>query len=126
MEQKLQKTKSANKIFILVLCFLIGILGANVFRLKFANKNNEIKKEAKLDLLAENTKVNSGEEMKVTLVLDSGKTEVAAADFVLSFDPDFLKVSSVSTGRFFANYPINVSGSDYVKISGVATFDGSN
>ena len=126
MEQKRAQTKSANKIFILVLCFLIGILGAYVYRLKFANKNNEIKKEAKLDLLAENTKVNSGEEMKVALVLDSGKTEVAAADFVITFDPAYLKVSSVSTGRFFTNYPINITGSDFIKISGVATFDGKS
>jgi len=126
MEQKRTQTKSSNKIFILVLCFIIGILAASIYRQKFANKNNEIKKEAKLDLLSENTKVNSGEEMKVTLVLDSGKTEVAAADFFVTFDPQYLKVSSVSTGKFFANYPINITGSDFVKVSGVATFDGKS
>jgi len=126
MEQKHAQTKSANKIFILVLCFLIGLLAAYIYRLKFANKNIEIKKEAKLDLLSENTKVNSGEEMTVTLVLDSGKTEVAAADFIITYDPEYLKVTSVSTGRFFANYPINITGENFVKVSGVATFDGKS
>lgn len=126
MEQKRSQTKSSNKIFILVLCFIIGILAASIYRLKFANKNSEIKKEAKLDLLSENTKVNSGEEMKVTLVLDSGRTEVAAADFFVTYNPEYLKVTSVSTGKFFANYPINITGADFVKVSGVATFDGKS
>ncbi|KKS97571.1 MAG: hypothetical protein UV73_C0007G0014 [Candidatus Gottesmanbacteria bacterium GW2011_GWA2_43_14] len=125
MEEKPVSTgKSASKLFILTLFFIIGLLAAYIIQQKRAPKEGEIKQEAKLDLLAENSRIPAGEDFKVTLILDSGKTEVAAADFVVAFDPKYLKVTSVSTGNFFANYPINVSGSGYVKVSGVATFDG--
>ena len=66
------------------------------------------------------------EEFTVTMTLDSKDAEVAAADIVVSYDTDSLKVVSVTTGNFFSNYPINQTSGDTVKISGVASFDGQN
>jgi len=67
-----------------------------------------------------------GEEFFVTLNLDSKDKEVAAADIVVYFNPQFLKVLEVKTGKFFTNYPINTTYRDHIKLSGIASFNGES
>jgi len=114
-------------LFLVVLFFIIGLAASALIR-KFSSGNpNEEKlpQSAILSLSSNKDQVTAGEEFNVVMTLDSGDLEVAAADFVVHFEPKFIKAVSVSTGKFFNNYPISVTGDDYIKISGVASFDGN-
>lgn len=116
---------------ILLASFAIGIVGSYAYKnlAKATTYNPQLTisptplpKTALLTLMTDDKKLSVGKEFDVTLKLNSGNLGVEAADFVVNFDPDYLKVASVSTGTFFKNYPINTTGDNFVKISGVADF----
>ena len=114
-----------NKTLLIVAVLFVLSLGLTLGIGSFKKSNSPaLPSNAALSLESDKNSVNPGQEFTVTMTLDSGKTEVAAADFVLQYDPKYLKVVSVSTGKFFTNYPINTQAGNYVKISGVASFDG--
>lgn len=113
-------------LFIVVTFFALGILLATGYRYikGKSQKDSGLPQNAILTLESDKTKVSAGETFNVILTLNSGESEVAAADIVVHYDSQFVKVVSVSPGTFFASYPINITGDDYIKISGVASFDG--
>lgn len=55
-----------------------------------------------------------------TINLNSHDTGVEAADFVLSYDRDYLKVATISSGNFFSLYPVKKIEDDSIQISGMA------
>ena len=116
---------NAKSVTILIFLFVIG-LGVTLSYQKIQRtiSVNALPENAVLSLSADPPQLQKGQEFTVSLLIDSEDSEVAAADFVVDFDPKRLKVISVSTGNFFINYPVNATGKNFVKISGVASFDG--
>lgn len=116
---------NARTIVILIIFFFVG-LGITIGFRNFqrSKTTNNVPENAALTLASDKPQVQKGEEFTVTITLDSQDTEVAAADFVVDFDPKKLKVVSIATGSFFTNYPVNTTGENFVKLSGVASFDG--
>lgn len=55
-----------------------------------------------------------------TINIDSPNQGVEAADFVVNFDPEILRVATVSGGNYFGLYPVKTAENDNVKISGIA------
>ena len=112
------------KLIILLIIFLLG----SVLAFRFLRKPQQAKLPvtAVLTLAGDKQQVSRGEELTVTLSLDSKETEVAAADFVIRFDPGFLQAVEVTPGKFFSNYPVLTKNENSVKISAVASFDGES
>lgn len=119
--------RQGRTVLLVIVFFILGLAVSFVFQKFRSSKPAEpsIPKNALLSLTTDREKVASGQEFTVTLNLDSSGSEVAAADFVIRFDPEFVKVVSVTTGSFFNNYPVNITANDHVRLSGVATFDGN-
>ncbi len=117
---------------ILLASFAIGVTGSYMYRnlgVRKASSTPEVEfsvtplpKTSLITLESEKGDLATGNKFDVNLNLNSGNLGVEAADFVVNFDPDYLKAISVSTGTFFKNYPINTTGDNFVKISGVADF----
>ena len=61
-----------------------------------------------------------GATFSAILNINSPNQGVEAADFVVSFDPDYLKVATISAGNYFGIYPVKQIEKDRVKISGIA------
>jgi len=131
-----KKIKSQQKIIIasiLVLFFLAGI-GLSVWYKKQSASTQSgqgsagkvLRKTASLVLTTKDKKVARDESFTVKLVLDSGNQGVEAADFIVSFDPQFLQVRTLTPGNYFKTYPIKKTEGNTVKISGVAYFDGQS
>src|SRR3989344_2358453 len=115
--------KQTKLIILLVIVFLGSVLA---FRFLQKPKQAKLPVTAVLTLSSDNLQVNKGEEFTVTLSLDSKETEVAAADFIISFDTRFLQAIEVTPGKFFSNYPVLTKTENNVKISAVASFDGES
>ena len=112
--------KNKNLLFVIVIfAVLLGLI--YFFR---QSKQPKLNQTAILSLQSDRLEVSPGQELTISMDLDSNENEVAAADIILRFDPQFLKVVSVATGNFFSNYPVNTTGKNYVKLSGVASFNG--
>ena len=111
---------------LLIVVIVFGLLLVVTFIYRQVNKSKlkGLKQTAVLTLESNSSEISVGGELTVNMTLDSKANEVAAADFVLQFDPEYFSVASVSTGNFFSNYPVNITGKNFVKLSGVATFDG--
>ncbi|OGG02166.1 hypothetical protein A2W14_06575 [Candidatus Gottesmanbacteria bacterium RBG_16_37_8] len=128
MISKSKKTRSHNRmVFLVAVFFILGLVVSFAYQKyqKSKTATTPLAPNAILSLVSDKEKVSPGEEFTVTMSLDSDDSEVAAADFVVQYNPKYLKVVSVATGKFFNNYPINITGSDHVRISGVASFDGN-
>lgn len=61
----------------------------------------------------------------VNINIDSKNQAVEAADFVVSFDPQYLKPIIITPEKFFGTYPVNRIEKDYIKLSGMATLVGN-
>lgn len=126
------KQNSSNKniirfLGVIALFFAIGISLSLVYKnRKKPDSVSNLPISARLTLSTDKQNVAVGDEFTVTMTLDSKETEVAAADIVVDYDTNSLEVVSVTTGNFFSNYPINQTSGELVKISGVASFDGTN
>ena len=127
MVRKSKQIRNNRTVIFIIAFFILGLAVSFIFQKLIKSKSDQdnIPKNAKLSLQSDKEKISAGEELTVTMTLDSNNSEVAAADFVVRFNPQYLKVVSVITGNFFNNYPINTTGSDHVRLSGVATFDGN-
>ncbi len=118
--------------FILLVAFVIGITGSyaykNIISQRPATNDQRqisptpLPKTSLVTLVGSDKNPAMGDQIDVKLNLNSGDLGVEAADFVVNFDPDYLKVVNVTKGTFFKNYPINTTGENFVKISGVADF----
>ncbi len=118
-------------VVIVVAFFVVGLAGSIWYRSLRSQGNgiglpSDKTKQATLRLSSNKNSVRTNDEFTVTISLDSGDMGVDAADFVVDFNPQYVKVESVTTGDFFQTYPINRTETDSIRISGVAFFDGKN
>lgn len=129
--KKIGKKEKVIIAFILLAAFVIGISGSYAYKnlVKPTTYNPQpttiptpLPKTSLITLASANKFLRVGDQIDVKLNLNSGNLGVEAADFVVNFDPNYLKVVDVSKGTFFKNYPINTTGDNFVKISGVADF----
>lgn len=111
-----------NLVFFVVF-FIIGLLLSLGFKGFRNSKEKKLPASAVLTFESDKTNISPGENFLVTLNLDSQDTEVAAADFIVKFDPKYLKVVDVSTGNFFSLYPVKTISGDFIKISGIASYE---
>lgn len=75
---------------------------------------------AVISLSSDLSDVKLGATFSATINISSPNQGVEAADFVVNFDPDFLKVATISSGNYFGIYPVKTAVKDKVKISGIA------
>src|SRR3990172_5572578 len=116
-----------NKSLLIAVVIIILAIGLSiVFRSAKQPQMKKLPQNVLLNMTTVKQSVSPGEEFSVRITLDSQAQEVAAADIVVNFNPSFLKVKEVTSADFFSTYPINQSYKSYVKISGVAAFDGKN
>lgn len=75
---------------------------------------------ASLSLTSDKNNIKLGTTFSAILNINSPNQGVEAADFVVNFDPKYLKVATVSAGNYFSLYPVKAIEKDNVKISGTA------
>ena len=75
---------------------------------------------ASLSLTSDKNSIKLGATFSATLNINSPNQGVEAADFIINFDPDFIKVATISSGNYFGIYPVKSVEKDKVKISGIA------
>jgi len=126
VQKDLRKIGRKRKIIIgavLAGCLVIGLLMPFIYRaflsVKSGAKTNL--KPVKLSLTPTKQTVKSGETFMTNIFLSSPDSGVEAADFVVKFDPNFLKATNIATGNFFREYPIKEISTDSIKVSGIAT-----
>ena len=129
-KKKIQNQQKLIIVLVLILFFVAGI-GLSVWfkNSSFKSSTGESKtlpKTASLKLTTENKRVNVNESFTVKLTLDSGDQGVEAADFIVTFDPQYLQVRSLNSGTYFKTYPVKKTELNSIKISGVAYFDGQS
>lgn len=78
---------------------------------------------AQLALLLDSKEVTRGSTFSAQIIINSPTTGVDAADFVLNYDPEILKATSITSGNFFKKYPQKKFDTGSVKVSGVALLD---
>lgn len=130
--KRLHRVNKNQKIIIgiiLVSAFTLGILFPSVLRNTFTRQTGQqqaapLPKTSTLSLTGAKNRLIVGENFTVLINLDSKNQGVEAADFVMNYDPAYLKVDKVATDTFFKSYPINTYDGNSVRISGVAFFDG--
>lgn len=116
-------------VLIMVACFLLGLGISTGFNLLTKSKIGNIPFfplpapspiPPSLSLKTENIKQQVGQNFQVKILADSPSFVLTAADFVITFDPRFLKVVEVKEGNYFQNYPIKKIGENTVQLSGAA------
>lgn len=75
---------------------------------------------ASAEISAKVKEISAGNTFSATINVNSPNQGVEAADFVVNFDPNYLKVSTISSGNYFGLYPIKNADEGSVKISGIA------
>jgi hypothetical protein len=130
---KLGQKQKVAIVIILAVSFIIGLGGQVVYQ-KLTYKPyptpiplpTEIPLSASLELTTDlptdemGGKAEVGATFSAILNIDSPNQGVEAADFVIRFDPSYLKVATVSAGNYFGLYPIKEISTDSAKISGIA------
>ncbi len=114
---------------ILIGSFFVGIIGQIGYQKLTAREivptstptPTPIQIPAKVSLTAETKEIETGATFSVSINLNSPDVGVEAADFVINFDGEVLKVATISSGSFFGLYPVKKISSDSVQISGMAT-----
>ncbi|MBI4067763.1 hypothetical protein HY407_05250 [Candidatus Gottesmanbacteria bacterium] len=66
-----------------------------------------------------------GESFSLDIILNSNNQPVEAADFVLNYDPIYLKATQIVTGNYFGQFPTKKIDKDFIKISAVAAYKGN-
>lgn len=75
---------------------------------------------AVISLSSDVADITMGATFSATININSPNQGVEAADFVVDFDPKYLKVATISAGNYFGLYPVKLAEKDKVKISGIA------
>lgn len=114
-------------VIVLLASFLFGILlptGLNKLSTYQAPKPTPsptpIPLPAVISLSSDKTEVILGATFSATININSPNQGVEAADFVVNFDPKYLKVATISARNYFGLYPVKTAEKDRVKISGIA------
>jgi hypothetical protein len=123
-------------ILILVLCF-VGAFLLSYGYIKYASQKGAaislsptpqavapITSSVSLALVADKNIIEKGTTFSAEIQIDSGNTQIEAADFVVSFDPAFLQPRKIQEGKFFGALPVMTLEKDFVKISGMASLVG--
>lgn len=122
-------------VVILIFSFILGVVVPPMLK-KMSTKEQpsiQIQAQSSPKLTAQSAQmifstnissVRVSDPIVVTVFLDSGLRGVEAADFYFTYDPQYLKLDSATSGGFFKSYPINTSTSGSVRISGMADFNG--
>lgn len=127
--KKIGKKQKVIIISILIGCFLAGIYLPSFInnfpkpKIKITAPNATpapVPIPASLSVTSENSQISLGATFSATIKIDSPNQGVEAADFVLNFDPLYLKVATISSGTYFGLYPLKEIQEDKVKISGLA------
>lgn len=113
---------------ILLLVLLVGIIAALTIKVTQpsifpAQKNSPPTTHptsASVKFLTDKQVYTSGETVLVKIILDSPSQKVAASDFVILFDPQYLQPTEIIQGSYFGNYPIKKIETSTIRISGVA------
>lgn len=130
--QKIGKKEKGIIFAILLTSFVVGIVGSVNYQKLTSRKpttNDQrpattpspIPLPASLSLTSDKKEIKKGENFTVTIKIDSPNQGVEAADFVITFDPLYLKVATVSAGNYFKTYPVKLTEKTSVKLSGVAS-----
>lgn len=128
--KEFKKLPTNAKIIILVILigsFLIGIIGQIGYQKLTIQRSiplttptpTLIPIPAEVSLTTNNKEIEAGATFSASINLKSPDIGVEAADFVLSFDPDYLKVATISSGNFFSLYPVKKISNDSLQISGM-------
>lgn len=111
--------------FVVGIIIIIALLFKAFSSVNFSS-SPKLSENVVLSLETEKSLLKVKDEFILTINLDSQNSEVAAADFVLNYDPQFLKVKALERGGFFSNYPVKKIEKNNFKISGVAAYDGES
>lgn len=135
---KIGKKEKIIIFIILGICFFAG-LGISTELQKLSSENPKPTKSvtsvtpspspfvpAKVSIKSNLDRIVKGATFSATVRINSPTNGVEAADFLVNFDPKYLKVATASSGKFFGYYPQKKIGKDYVKISGMATLTGDS
>lgn len=108
---------------ILLLCFIGGFTLSIYWRKSYTDPiTGSPPKLAEVSLTPTSITGKSGDSFDIQLNLSSADAAVEAADFIVRYDPAFIRIDNISLGNFFQNYPIKRIDYDYIKISAVASF----
>lgn len=66
--------------------------------------------------------IETGKTFDVIIKLNSPDIGVEAGDFILYFDPKYLKPQEIKTGNYFQKYPLKKIDKNFIKISASASF----
>lgn len=128
---KLSKNQKMGIVMILGGCFVVGlIVSASFQQLAQRNYQSSLKTTAptpvpvpaSLSFYTANKTANVGDKFETTLELNSPSQGIEAAEFSVKFDPDFVKVASASTSKYFQIYSPLDYKEDSLNFSGVANF----
>lgn len=73
-------------------------------------------------LLSSVSNVETGKTFDVIIKLNSSDVGIEAGDFILYFDPQYLKPQEIKTGNYFQKYPVKKIDKNFIKISASASF----
>lgn len=125
--RKLGKIQQITAIVIMISLFFFGVYSSQlVFPASKPSKTDivlsptPIPLPANLSLVTGNKTVDLNATFSATLMIDSPTQGIEAADFVVDFDPDYLKIATISAGNYFSLYPVMKIGTNSAKISGIA------
>jgi hypothetical protein len=132
-----KKLDGANKrkvLLVLFFCFFFALTAAALFQYakisSQQSKNNattnttdKTVSSVTLVMNTAGTKIHNGHPFSITTVLDSQNIGIDAADFVYTFDPAKLKISSVTPGTFFKSWPVNKIEENKIRLTGIALFE---
>ena len=127
--KQVQKKEKVVIISILVGAFFLGLSGAiQIFKLARSNPAESLlpkqpASKAVVSLSSQSKVVNQGDNFTVTVTVDTGATNVEAADFVVNYDQKYLQAVSVNPGDFFKVYPKKEASGGKVWITGIAQFE---
>lgn len=123
---------------LVIACFLLGfavsVLVLQVKRatlpIKSANQNattddntTPVPAFARLTLNTAKLTLKTGEKFDVSIRLSSPERGVEAGDFIVYFDPRFVRANTIVPGKYFQNLPVQKIESNHIKISAIASLE---
>ena len=124
----LEKTKGKERIIIVAIilfAFIIGITSTTIFFPATIPQNPRFQPTitpipVNLTLSSDKKEVLTGATFAASLNLNSYNQGIEAAGFTIKFDPDTLRVATVSAGNFFSEPQNQAIGKDTIQLTGIA------
>lgn len=117
---------------LLFVAFLVGfggaiVIGKSSISVNISANNLPVStptpRPVALTLTTPNTEeIPTDSQFDVSIKLSTPDTGVEAANFIVYYDPKYVKPLSVTNGDFFANYPVKKIEKNFVKVSTTASF----